>query len=309
MAKSGKPLYGGIEAGGTKFVCAIGTRPDDLEDLVEIPTRDPESTIQEVTRFFLDHCNADKALTTLGIGSFGPLDLNTSSPNFGCISRTPKNGWDNVDLLGKFKNALNTPVILDTDVNAAAIGERAWGAAVGLDHFLYVTIGTGVGVGAIMSGELLTGSHHPEMGHMLIPRGENEPDAFDGVCPFHSACVEGLASGSAIVQRWGARLEEFEPDHLSWQLEADYLSSFFSNLTFSFQPQKIIVGGGVMQQSLLEMVRDKLHAKLGGYQAALSDRDALDTYLVTPKLGHRAGVLGAIALARGDNGNAEHLHT
>jgi fructokinase len=291
-------VFAGVEAGGTKFICAIGKSPDDIESVVEIPTSDPISTIRAATEFFRSFDQPGRRLAGLGIGSFGPLDLDPDSADYGHITTTPKPGWQNVDILAEFRSALDLPTVVDTDVNAAAFGEWVWGAAQGLAHFLYVTVGTGVGVGALVDGKLLHGKHHPEMGHMFVPLSANEPGSFTGICPFHQGCVEGVASGAAIAKRWSAKLCDLPADHPAHDLEADYLATFFSNLTFVLQPQKIIVGGGVMDANLLQLVREILLKKIGGYRASLGNQQAIDEYLVMPGLQDRAGVLGAIALAQ-----------
>jgi len=291
---------GGIEAGGTKFVCAVGHSPDELHAIAEIPTTDPASTIRNAVDFFRSHRISGETITRLGIGSFGPLDLDTNSPGFGSITTTPKRGWEHVNLLEEFRAALGIDVVIDTDVNAAAIGERTWGAARGLKNFLYVTVGTGIGVGAIVDGIVLHGVNHPEMGHMYLPISEFEPEIFSGICPFHKSCAEGLASGPAIVSRWGARLEELPPDHIAWELEADYLATFFSNLTFVLQPEKIVVGGGVMQPRLIERIRRILLRKLAAYRKSLATEESVASYIVAPTLKNQAGVMGAIVMARSD---------
>ncbi len=291
-------MFAGVEAGGTKFVCAVGRNPEDIESLIEIPTSDPASTIRAAADFFRSFDQSRRRLAGLGIGSFGPLDLDPGSPRFGQITTTPKPGWQNVDMLAEFRTALELPTVVETDVNAAAFGEWVWGSGQGLAHFLYVTVGTGVGVGALVDGKLLHGEHHPEMGHMYLPLSPNEPDSFAGICPFHQGCVEGLASGEAIMKRWNTKLCDLPDDHPANELEADYLATFFSNMTFVLQPQKIIVGGGVMNERLLQSTREKLLKKIGGYRASLGNRSAIDDYLVMPGLENRAGVLGAIALAR-----------
>lgn len=290
-------LFGGIEAGGTKFICAVGTGPDDLREVIEIPTRDPASTLAEALGFFRSLAGRGQRIAGLGIGSFGPVELDPRSADYGRITTTPKPGWQGVDIRGEFARALGVPVAIDTDVNAAALGELEWGAARGLEHFLYVTVGTGVGVGAVIGGRVLHGEHHPEMGHVFVPVSADEPAGFDGCCPYHGSCIEGLASGTAIGARWGARLDAFPPGHPAWQLEAGYLAAFFANLTFILQPQRIVAGGGVMSEPLTRLVRERLHTMLAGYRPTLADREAVDDYVVMPGLGGRAGILGAIELA------------
>jgi len=293
-----KPRFGGIEAGGTKFICAIGSGSSELHTVVEIPTREPESTIAEAVRFFRSQLSDDGKLAGLGIGAFGPLELNEGATDYGCIKATPKSNWQNVDIRGEFARALDVPVVIDTDVNAAAVGESQWGAARNLQHCLYLTVGTGIGVGAIVEGRILIGAQHPEMGHMLVPVSLDEPEEFAGVCPYHQSCIEGLASGSAIVRRWGSKLCDLPEHHPAWNLEAHYLAAFLSNLTFAFQPQRIIAGGGVVNDMLIRLTRDVLHRNIAGYRHTLADRETLDDYLVLPELDGRAGVLGAILMAK-----------
>jgi fructokinase len=296
-ADGGEACFGGIEAGGTKFVCGVGSGPADLRLAEGIPTRDPKTTMDEVAGFFQSVLDSGASIRGLGIGSFGPLELDPRASDYGSITTTPKPGWQGVNLLDDLASRLRVPVAIDTDVNAAALGEWVWGAARGLDHFLYVTVGTGLGVGAVVDGRILHGLHHPEMGHMLIPVSAEEPGGFSGVCPYHGSCAEGLASGSAIVARWGRELSGLGKDHPAWRLEADYLAALFTNLTLTLQPQRIVVGGGVMNEDLLSLVREALHVRLAGYRASLAEREALSGFLVTPGLGRRAGVLGAIELA------------
>ena len=298
---NGRPAghcYAGVEAGGTKFVCAVGSGPGDLRAVTEIPTRDPESTLGEVIRFFRSCRDSGQGFEALGIGSFGPLELNRDAAGYGSITTTPKPGWQNVELVDRLAGALGVPVALDTDVNAAAAGEAAWGAARGLDHFLYVTLGTGVGVGAVVGGQILHGVHHPEMGHVSLPVSPDEPEGFVPVCPFHGACAEGLASGAAIRARWGRRLDELPGEHPAWRLEAGYLADFLVGLTLTLQPERIIVGGGVASEALLALARDGLYTRLAGYRVDLAERGCLSEFLVLPRLGRRAGVVGAIELAR-----------
>ena len=292
-----KQLFGGVEAGGTKFVCATGDASNKLRATVKIPTREPEPTIREAIEFFRSQSAGGERLTAVGIGSFGPLELNQEAPNFGHILTTPKPGWQDFDIHGAFAQALDVPVVIDTDVNAAVTGESKWGAARGLRHCLYVTVGTGIGVGAMVDGRILHGQHHPEMGHMLIPSSPDEVEGFVGICPYHQSCVEGLASGSAFVKRWGSNLLDLPQEHPAWQLEAQYLAMFLSNLTFALQPQRIVIGGGVMNETLLSLIQERLHVALAGYRPSLAAAESVADYLVLPELNGRAGVLGAIAMA------------
>lgn len=294
---SNNKLFGGVEAGGTKFVCATGAGADRFQVSVEIPTRDAETTLREVIDFFRAQSDGGQELSGLAIGSFGPLELNESAPDYGRILKATKPGWEGCDIRGALARALDIPVAIETDVNAAAIGEMNWGAARDLQHCLYVTVGTGIGVGAIVDGKILHGVHHPEMGHTSVPISPNDADGFEGICPYHQSCVEGLASGMAIFTRWGRKLIDIPPKHAAWHLEAHYLAKFLTNLTFVLQPQRIIIGGGVMNETLLSMIRQLLHKGIASYRPSLATLDAVTDYLVLPELGGRAGVLGALAIA------------
>jgi fructokinase len=291
-------LVGGIEAGGTKFVCATGTGPDDLRDEIRYATTTSEETIGRAVEFFRAQRDRYGELAAIGIASFGPVDPNPSSPTFGYITSTPKQGWRDTEFAGVLHRELEVPVGFDTDVNVAALGEATWGAAQGLDSFIYLTIGTGIGGGGIMGGGMMHGLIHPEMGHVRIPH-DKQADPYPGCCPFHGDCLEGLASGPAIEQRWGKRAEELPPDHPAWTLEADYLALALVNFICTLSPQRIVLGGGVMEQrQLLPMIRRRVQQLLAGYiQSDQIERD-IEHYLTPPGLGGRSGVLGAIALAR-----------
>lgn len=289
-------MFGAIEAGGTKFVCAVGKGPTDLYSRIEFPTTLPEETLSQVTAYFEIQTKRER-LQAMGIASFGPVDLDPSSAQFGFITTTPKAGWQNVDLAGPFRKTFKVPVAFDTDVNAAALGEQRWGAAQGLDTFVYVTVGTGIGGGGMVEGRLMHGALHPEMGHMLIAH-DWKTDPFPGVCPFHGDCWEGLASGPAIEARWGAKAEFLLNDHHSWQLEAHYMALGVANLICILSPQRIILGGGVMKQiGLFPLIRRKALELLNGYIHADKIIKDINNYVVPPKLGDNSGVLGALALA------------
>jgi fructokinase len=285
--------YGGVEAGGTKWVCAIGDAPDDVVETATFPTTTPAETIARTAEFF----RQNGGVSALGIGSFGPIDARRSSPAWGQITTTPKPGWAGTDVAGSLGRALGVPVAFDTDVNAAALGEHRWGAAVGIDTFCYVTIGTGIGGGGMSNGKLMHGLLHPEYGHMRIPH-DRELDPFDGVCPYHGDCFEGLASGGAIRQRWGRPAEELT-DPAVWQLEAHYVALGLVNAICTLSPQRIVLGGGVSKHpALLPLVRENVRGLLAGYIAVAELDGSLDAFVVPPGLGDRAGVLGAIELAR-----------
>ncbi len=286
-------IYGGIEAGGTKWVCAVGAAPADVHDTVTFATTTPRETIDRAVAFFARH----PAIAAVGAGCFGPLDLRRSSPTWGRITTTPKSGWSDTDVAGRLHEALGVPVALDTDVNAAALAEHRWGAAVGLDTFCYLTVGTGIGGGAVVGGELVHGLIHPEFGHMRIPH-DRELDPFAGACPYHGDCLEGLASGAAIEARWGVRGEAARDDRI-WELEAGYLALGIANVTCLLSPERIVLGGGVMrQEQLLARTRARVRELLAGYFSAPELTGDLAGYIVAPALGDRAGVLGALELAR-----------
>lgn len=288
-------MYGGIEAGGTKWVCAIGTGAGEVLDEVRFPTTTPDETIGRALEFFRRYKHE---LRAVGVGSFGPVDLHPTSPTYGYITTTPKPGWQFTDVVGPLRRALGVPVGFETDVNAAALGEHRWGAARGLENFVYLTVGTGIGGGAMVNGKLLHGVLHPEMGHMLLPRHLARESAFAGICPFHGHCLEGLASGPAIEARWGARAETLPTDHPAWKLEAHYLALGLVNIICVLSPERIIMGGGVMHQP---QVFTHLHAELkrllNDYLRLPQLTERIEEYIVAPGLRDRAGVLGATALA------------
>jgi len=290
-------LYGGIEAGGTKFVCVVGSSPQEILAEIRFPTTNPRHTLGYTLDFFRPYASRGK-LAAVGIGAFGPLDLNSNSPTYGFITTTPKPGWSQVDLLGEISRGLHVPVLLDTDVNTAAIGEYFWiEKNNSLDTLVYMTVGTGVGVGVIANKQPLHGLVHPEAGHLFIPHCKEE-DPFEGVCPYHRDCLEGLTSGPAIAQRWGVRAENLPSDHPGWKLEARYLALGVCNLIYTFSPQRIVLGGGVLQHpGLIDLVRQQVIELLNGYVQSdwLSSR--IEEYITCPGLGNRSGVLGAVAMA------------
>jgi len=304
-------VYGGIEAGGTKFICAVGTSPGDLRAETRFPTTTPIETIGRAVLFFREQ-QEQETLAAIGIGSFGPVDNNPISSTYGHITNTPKPGWAQTDLVGMIQDALGIPVILDTDVNVAALGEHRWGAAKGLDSFIYLTVGTGIGGGGIMNSQLMHGLIHPEMGHIRIPHDRNI-DPYAGLCPYHGDCLEGLASGLAIEARWGQSPETLPAGHPAWSLEAYYLAVGLVNFICTLSPQRIIISGGVMEQPrLLPLVRENVRRLLNGYVHTPQIEEEIDKYIVLPHLGKWAGVLGAIALAhisrlnRGDSASSNY---
>jgi len=290
-------IVAGIEAGGTKFVCSVGSGPDDLRAETRFPTTTPGETIDRAIAFFSEQEAIHGQLEAIGVASFGPVDLHQHSPTFGFITSTPKLNWINTDVLGHLSSSFDVPIGFDTDVNGAALAEGKWGAAQGLNTFIYLTIGTGIGGGALVDGRLLHGLIHPEMGHIPINHNRQR-DPFPGNCPYHGDCLEGMAAGSAIEKRWGQKGQELAPDHPAWELEAGYLAQALRSLICVLSPQRIILGGGVMEQAgLLTLVREKTLISLSNYIQHPSITDRIDEYIVPPALGNRAGVLGAIALA------------
>jgi fructokinase len=289
------PLYGGIEAGGTKFACVIADGQGEIRDETRFPTEGSDETIGRAIAFFQTNHGS---LAGVGIGTFGPVDLNRNSATYGYITSTPKAGWSGVDFAGRVSRALGVPAAFDTDVNAAALGERRWGAAKGLTDFLYLTVGTGIGGGGMVNGELMHGLLHPEMGHIRLPH-DMVVDAYTGRCPYHRDCLEGMAAGPAIEARWGMPAETLPGDHPGWALEAHYLAIALVNFICTLSPQRIILGGGVMKQdALFPMIRENVLALLNGYVQNPALLEEIDSYIVPPALGDRAGVLGAVALAK-----------
>lgn len=288
-------LLGSIEAGGTKFVCAIGNQELQVIQRVSFPTTDPQETMTAVINFFKQY-EAD--LAAIGVGSFGPIDIHRESETYGYITSTPKLVWQNFDFVGTLKQAFSIPVAWTTDVNAACYGEYVAGHGQGLSSVVYYTIGTGVGGGALQEGHFIEGFSHPEMGHMMIRR--HPDDRFGGNCPFHYDCLEGMAAGPAIEKRAGKKGQELSESHRIWQIEADYIAQCAYNTTLMLSPDVIIFGGGVMQQEhLLQKVRVRFAELLQGYVTT----PELGKYLVTPKLVDNAGTIGCLALAR-----EEQLH-
>ena len=289
---------GGIEAGGTKFVCAVGTGPDDVRAEARFPTTTPDETIGRAVAFFREQEARYGRPAAIGIASFGPLDPNPASPTFGYITTTPKPFWANVDLAGAIRDALGVQIGFDTDVNIAGLGEWRWGAAKALSNFIYLTIGTGIGGGVLIDGKPVHGLIHPELGHIPLPH-DRLVDPYPGRCPFHGDCLEGMAAGPAIGERWGRPAVELPADHPAWELEAHYLALALQGFICTLSPERIILGGGVMEQpQLFPLVRRKVREYLNGYvqsPALLLDNAA---YIVPPGLGNRAGVLGAFVQAQ-----------
>lgn len=283
---------GALEAGGTKMVCAIGDEQGNIFDRASFPTLKPEETMGGLIEYF-----QDKGIEALGIGSFGPLSLDRNAPDFGAITTTPKLAWRNYPLRKAFADALKVPVGIDTDVNAAALGEATYGAGKGLDSLVYYTIGTGVGGGALVDGSLVHGLVHPEMGHMLLRPDPRDPTPH-GFCPYHDGCLEGMANGPAIEKRWGISAKELPEDHLAWEIEAEYLAQMCVNTIVTLSPKKIVLGGGVMHQlHLFPKIRKRTLELLNGYVAHPAILEHIDDYIVPPGLGDNAGAVGSLLLA------------
>lgn len=280
-------MYGAIEAGGTKFVCAVSDKQLEIKERVSIPTTTPEETLEQVFDFFDQY-----TLASIGIGSFGPIDVNEKSATYGYVTSTPKTAWKNFDFLGAVKQRYGIPVAWTTDVNAAAYGELKKGSAQGTESCLYLTVGTGIGGGAVVDGKALSGFGHPEMGHLLVSM--HPDDNFDGVCPYHGNCLEGVAAGPAIEKRYGKKGHELAEDKKVWEIEAFYLAQALVNYTLILSPEKIILGGGVMKQTqLLSMIKEQFTQLMAGYVATPS----IDEYIVTPELEDNAGITGCLLMA------------
>lgn len=287
-------LYGAIEAGGTKFVCVTARAVDDVLDEVRIPTTTPIETMARVVEFF--KTSPHGALGAIGIGAFGPVDLRKSSPTWGCILDTPKLGWSGANLVEPLRAAFDCAVAIDTDVNAAALAESAYGAGRNCNSLTYITVGTGIGGGAVIDGRTVQGMLHPEMGHIRMQRDARDL-AFAGNCPFHGDCLEGLASGPAILKRWGASLDELGSGHVAYEIIGNYLGQLCATIILLLSSERIVLGGGVMQCSeLFEHVRRGTQHILQGYLAGI-DSEWLERNIVPPGLGERAGRVGAIHLA------------
>lgn len=291
--------FGGIEAGGTKFVCVVTDEGRNILAETRFPTTMPEETLGRVVAFFqAQNKELSSPIAAFGVACFGPIDPEPTSEKYGYITTTPKPGWINTPVIQPIQAAFGVPVAIDTDVNAAAIGEGAWGAAVGLDYYLYLTIGTGVGGGGVLNGKPLHGLVHPEMGHIRLPH-DWAVDPYGGFCPFHGDCFEGLAAGPALKDRWGVAGDLLPSDHPAWALEAHYISLAMQSLICTLSPRKIILGGGVMQQEhIFPMIHAETQKLLNGYVHSPIILEHIEDYIVPPGLGPRAGVLGAIALAQ-----------
>jgi fructokinase len=291
-------LFGGIEGGGTKFICAVGTGPGDVRAEMRFPTTTPQETLSRAIAFFKEQERSFGSLSALGVATFGPIDPRLDSPTYGKVLPTPKPGWTGADIVSALRAAFDIPIGFDTDVNGAALAEWRWGAAQGCDPVVYLTIGTGIGGGILINGNLVHGLLHPEMGHVLLPH-DRETDPFPGSCPFHGDCFEGLATGPSMEKRWGQKAETLPIDHPGWALEAHYISLALAGYICLLSPQRIVLGGGVMQQpQLFPKIHREVKTLLNGYVQSPQVLDRIEDYIVPTGLGGRAGVLGAIALAQ-----------
>lgn len=281
---------GALEAGGTKMVCAVGDENGKVSDRISLATKTPSETMPEMIEYFKKN-----QVEALGIGCFGPIDPDRASKTYGYITSTPKLAWQNYNIVGEFRKNLNVPMAFDTDVNASALGEAAFGAAKGLDCSMYMTVGTGVGVGIYMNGFLVHGMMHPEAGHILLQK--HPQDGYSGKCPFHHNCLEGLAAGPAIEERWGKKAAELSEVTRVWELEAFYIAQALVNYTLTFSPRKIVLGGGVMhQEQLFPLIRERYRELLAGYVQTRELED-LDSYIVPSSLRDNQGIMGCLKLA------------
>ena len=282
---------GAIEAGGTKMICALGREDGSVLESVSIPTTEPARCMPQILEFF-----QGRGIDALGVGCFGLLDLDRNSQTYGCITTTPKLRWRNYPIMRCLQDALGVPVGIDTDVNAAALAEATWGCSRGLGCSIYITVGTGIGVGIIVDGKPQHGMIHPECGHIPVNRRSDDP-MVRGVCPYHGSCLEGLACGPAIESRWGRSPAELADCEAVWALEAYYLGQALCSYIYTISPERIVLGGGVMnQQQLLPLIRAEVNRQLGGYIKGKGLND-LDSYIVSSSLGGRQGIMGCLRLA------------
>jgi fructokinase len=298
-------LYGAIEGGGTKFVCAVGSSATDVHESIVVPTSDPDSTLRACLDFFASAEHKFGRLGALGFGCFGPLDLRMESSTYGHMLATPKPAWSGVNLIGPLRSRFTVPIAINTDVAAAALAEWRLGAGRGLGSVAYVTVGTGIGADVACHDTLTSRLMHPEMGHISVRR--HRRDAFAGLCPFHGDCLEGLASGPAIYKRWGCEMATLPPQHEAWAIIADYLGQLAATMALMLSIERIIFGGGVIASGLLfPGIRTAAATSLNGYLQPLSQAGALDRYITGPLLGSRAGIVGALLLAT--QADSKRLH-
>lgn len=290
-------LFGAIEGGGTKFVCAIGRSPRDIVETVTIPTADPRSTLAECVRFFVSAEKTHGPISAFGIGCFGPIELDAGSAHFGRIMSTPKQGWSGINIVEPIRRRFDAAISLDTDVGTAALAEWRLGAGRDAGSLAYVTVGTGIGGAAVPANTAGRRLMHAEMGHLPVRRDPRDGD-FPGVCPFHGDCLEGMASGPAIRARWGALLESLPPDHAAWSIIGGYLGQLVAAIALMLSVERVVIGGGVMARgALLPHVRAATERCLNGYLEPLRGGGRVSEYLCTPALGDHAGIAGALLLA------------
>lgn len=289
-------LYGGVEAGGTKFICGLSSSPPNLSSKIQFGTTTPQETLEKVCEYFFPFVKEGR-IRSIGVAAFGPVDTDLHSSTYGYITATPKPNWQNIDILGFLKREFGIPIAFHHDVSVSAIGEHKWGAAKGVDPSLYLTIGTGIGGGYLIDGIPLTGLSALEMGHIKIPH-DFQKDPFEGNCPYHGDCFEGLAAGPAIFSRMGRRGEKISDNEPYWLLEAEYIANALVNYVLTLSPRIIILGGGVMHRPFLyDIVRKRVCEILNGYLKFDILTKNIDKYIVPPSLGKYSGVLGAIAMA------------
>ena len=297
-------VYGSIEAGGTKIVCLIAKNPSNILDQWVIQTEMPDMTLNAVVTYFKDMFaqHTEWQLQSIGIASFGPIDLSPSSKTYGYIQQTPKPGWEGTDLVGYIKREMDVPIFLDTDVGGAALAEFTLGAGKDKNTLVYITVGTGIGGAYIHYGKNIFGIHHAEYGHMKVPRIPD--DSYRGGCPFHDDCLEGMASGPAMLKRWGIPADQLPMDHPGWDYEAAYLGQAVINLIYTLSPEIIVLGGGVMNHTgLIEKVQDFVQANMNAYCQPVAYRSDIRSTIVLPQCGNIAGAIGGIILA--ENGLKE----
>lgn len=281
-------MLAAIEAGGTKFVCAVADNDLNIVERVSIETRKPEETLSEVFAFFDQY-----PITAMGVGSFGPIDTNPTSKTYGFITSTPKLAWQHFDFLGALKQRYAIPYSWHTDVEMAAYGELKKGAAVNKQSCVYLTVGTGIGGGVVTNGQILNSKYHPEIGHIFMKR--HPQDTFTGACPYHHDCLEGLACGPAIEKRWQTSAKVLPIEHIGWEIEAYYLAQCIMNLTLSIAPEIIIIGGGVMhKEHLYPLLRSTYSTLMNDYVVA----GDVNSYIVPPQLGDNAGIVGCLLSAK-----------
>lgn len=289
----GSQLFGGVETGGTTCVCALATAAGEIVARAEVPTAEPEATLRQIVAFFRGH----ELPRAIGIGSFGPIDLDPASATWGHVTTTPKLPWRNASVAPWIRDELGVPVVFDHDVAAAAYGEYIWGAGRDLPSVAYLTVGTGIGVGIVLGGRVWYGALQPEVGHIRVPRLPG--DTYEGSCPSHGDCWEGLACGPALAARYGCDPAELVPEHPAWELEAHYSAAGILAISLVLSPHRLILGGGIgRREGVLLRVRERVRELLNDYLHSPLYNEAIDSYLVAPELGADAGVLGAVALAR-----------